>query len=89
MNKTPARILNEKTGFLGLTIFDITALGYALILSHEILKFLNLELLSFPLLGLAAFVLLGIRLKYRSKIIRDFVSYLFIKKIYFKKGLHL
>lgn len=84
MKRIPSRILNEKPGFLGLDVFDLTVLGYTLILSHSILSQIGLELLSFVVAGLLGFFLIGIRMSHRPKVIRDFVQSKLIKKIYMK-----
>ena len=79
--KTPSRVLNEKVGFLGLGILDIIAIGYFLILTHGMLEKIHLELLAFIFTATLSVVLIGIRQKYRPKIIRDYVSYKFTKRI--------
>ncbi len=75
MKKIPSRILNEKPGFLGLTVFDFAVLGYFLILSHGALSKIGFELLAFPLSGLFAVLLIGVRLNHRPKVIRDFLLF--------------
>lgn len=78
----PLRILNERTGFLGLSVLDLGGIGYFLIFTHSLLELINLELLAFLFSGILAIVLIQIRLTQRPKIIRDFVKYyLFSKKI--------
>lgn len=72
MKKTPSRILNEKPGFLGLTVFDFAVLGYFLILTHGALSKIGFELLAFPLSGIFVVLLIGVRLKHRPKVIRDY-----------------
>ena len=58
---------------MGLTSTDLCVLGYFLVLTHGILESIGLGLLSFVLVSLVAYALIAIRLKYRRKIIRDFV----------------
>lgn len=84
MTKKPSRILNEQTTFLGLTVFDLAVLGYTLIILHSVLSKINLEILTFGFIGVLTFALIGIRAKYRPKTIRDYLSHLLTKKIYFK-----
>lgn len=66
-----ARLLNERPGWLGLSVWDLGALGYVLIISHSLLRPLGLELLAFLTAGVAFLILLQIRLKSRPKTIRD------------------
>lgn len=89
MTKTPSRILNEQTTFLGLTVLDLAALGYALIITHSLLSNFNLELLSFVIIGFLLFLLIGIRSKYRAKTIRDYLSFKLTKRIFFKSGVFI
>lgn len=84
--KKPSRILNENSTFLGLTIVDFAGVGYLLIIIHTILSKINLELLSFVIAGGAVVFLIGIRSKYRTKTIRDFLTYKLTKRIIFKTG---
>lgn len=81
IGKTPLRILNEPAGFMGLTSIDLCALGYLLVATHGILESFGLGLLSFVVIGLVTYVLIAIRLKYRRKIIRDFLSSTFGPKV--------
>lgn len=89
MTKTPSRILNEQTTFLGLSVLDLAGLGYMLIISHAILSNFKVELLSFVLVGFLLFLLIGIRSKYRAKIIRDYLAFKLTKRIFFKSGVFL
>lgn len=79
--RTPLRILNEPAGFMGLTSIDLCGLGYFLVLTHGILESIGLGLLSFVFVSLVAYALIGIRLKYRRKIVRDFVLSTFGPKV--------
>lgn len=72
MKKIPSRILNEKPGFLGLTVIDFAVLGYFLILIHGLLSKIGFELLAFPLSGVFTVFLISVRLKHRPKVIRDY-----------------
>lgn len=73
MKVKSVRLLNERNGWFGLSVWDICGLGYFLLIAHTLLALVGLELLSFVLTGLAALVLLSIRLKARPKTIRDFI----------------
>lgn len=73
VSRAPLRILNEPAGFMGLTSIDLCGLGYLLVATHGLLDSLGLGLASFVLVGLFSYALIAIRLKYRRKIIRDFV----------------
>ena len=84
MTKTPSRILNEKSGFLGLSPFDIGIIGYSLIAFNQALSPIGLELLAFPMAAATGIAILQIRLNHRPKIIRDYLSYHLTKRIYFK-----
>lgn len=86
ITKTPSRILNENTTFLGLTIFDFAGVGYLLIITHTALSKINLELLSFLVAGVVVVFLIGIRSKYRTKTIRDYLTYTLTKRIFLKLG---
>ena len=89
MTKSPSRILNEQTTFLGLSVLDLAGLGYFLIISHSLLSMLNAELFSFVLVGFLLFLLIGIRSKYRAKTIRDYLAFKLTKRIFFKSGVFL
>lgn len=89
MTKTPSRILNEQTTFIGLTVLDLASLGYTLIITHSLLSSFNLELLSFVLVGFLLFLLIGIRSKYRAKTIRDYLTFKLTKRIFFKSGVFI
>ena len=85
MRKVPSRILNEKPGFLGLTVLDFAVLGYFLILTHGVLSEIGFELLAFPLSGLFAVLLIGVRLRHRPKVIRDFFLFKATSHIFCKQ----
>lgn len=86
MTRKPSRILNEQTTFLGLTVLDLAGLGYTLIISHSLLAKIHLEILSFGIIGVLLFTLIGIRAKHRPKTIRDYLTFLITKRIFFKSG---
>lgn len=86
MTKTPSRILNEKMSFLSLSVIDIAGLGYLLIVTHRLLEPFGVELISFVILGVSAATLISIRIKYRSKTIRDYLSFKLSKKISLNTG---
>jgi len=69
-----ARLLNERPGWLGLSIWDLGVVGYTLIFSHAILTPLGLELFSFLVGTGVLLVLLKIRLRSRPKTIRDYIK---------------
>lgn len=82
ITKYPSRVLNEKPGFLGLSVFDFAVLGYFLILTHTVLTHFTLELLAFPLSGLVTVFLINVRLKNRPKVIRDYFFFITNRHIY-------
>lgn len=84
MKKVPSRILNEKPGFLGLTVIDFAVLGYFLILVHGVLGKTGFELLAFPLSGAFAIFLIGVRLKHRPRVIRDYFLFKVFRRIHSK-----
>lgn len=73
LGRTPMRVLNEPAGFLGLSSLDLCCVGYLLVISHSALESIGAGFLSFIFVGLAGYLLVGIRLRFRNKIIRDFV----------------
>ena len=77
MTVTPSRSLNEKSGFLGLTPLDLACLGYLLVFSNGLFTSVGLDWVSFIITGMAAYVLISLRLKFRKKVIRDFLKYQF------------
>ena len=68
-----ARLLNERPGWIGLSVWDIGSVGYVLIISHSLLWPFHLELLAFFIAGICFLFLLKIRLKSRPKTIRDYL----------------
>ncbi len=84
MTKTPSRILNEKSGFLGLSPFDIGIVGYSLIIFNTMLARIGMELLAFPFAAAGGIAILQIRINHRPKIIRDFLAFNFSKRIFIK-----
>lgn len=75
-----SRILNEKSGFMGLGVLDLAGLGYFLILAHTIFEKIDLEILSFLFTGILTVILIQIRLTQRPKFIRDLLKYYFLPK---------
>lgn len=71
MKLKSARLLNERPGWLGLSVWDLGLIGYVLIIFHSILEPWGLELLSFVVAAGAFIFLLKVRLKHRPKTIRD------------------
>lgn len=86
MTRIPSRLLNEKTGIMGLSVFDIGLLGYLLIFSHTLLSLFNLELIGFLISGFLALALMSVRIKFRPKTIRDYIFFKLTKRISFKEG---
>ncbi len=81
-----SRILNEKTGFMGLGVLDLAGLGYFLILTHTLFEKINLEIFSFMITGILTVMLIQIRLTQRPKFIRDFLKYYFLPKSLISKN---
>ncbi|MBC7429993.1 MAG: hypothetical protein H7336_15370 [Bacteriovorax sp.] len=75
-----SRLLNEKSGFFGLSVLDLGLIGYFLILTHSVLSMIGLELLSFVFTSIVAVLLIHVRLTQRKHIIRDFLKFYFTKK---------
>lgn len=75
MNIQPSRILNEKSGFMGLSIIDMAVLAYLLVALHSLLLPFGLEIGAFGLVGIVAYGLIAIRLRHRRKTIRDFIRW--------------
>lgn len=86
MTRIPSRLLNEKMGIFGLSVFDIGLLGYLLIFSHTLLSLLNLELIAFLISGFLTLVLISVRIKFRPKTIRDYILFKLTKRISFREG---
>ena len=73
-------ILNEKSGFMGLGVFDLAGMGYFLIITHSLLEKVNLEILSFFISAVLSILLIQIRLTKRPKYIRDVLKYYFLPR---------
>lgn len=71
MRVKSARLLNERSGWLGLSVWDLGAVGYVLVISNTLLTSTGFELLSFLIAGAFFLGLLQIRLRSRPKTIRD------------------
>lgn len=74
-----SRVLNDNAFLLGLTYNDISGCGVLLLVLLLIFRGLGIKSMLIPLLAActALVVLIPIRLKYRKKILRDSLSYLF------------
>lgn len=72
MKVQPSRILNEKSGFLGLSAFDMAIVGYVLVLLHSMLDPLGMTWLSFLGAAVFAYGLVAVRLRFRPRSIRDY-----------------
>lgn len=78
-----ARLLNERPGWLGLSVWDLVFLGYFLIILNSLLRPFGLELLSFVIVAVLGVCLLQVRLRSRPKTIRDFLhSKVMTKRIF-------
>ena len=75
-----SRILNEKSGFMGLGVFDLAGIGYFLIITHSILGKINFEILSFFMTAILSILFIQIRLTKRPKYIRDILKYYFLPR---------
>lgn len=76
MKFTPSRTLNEPSSFMGLSIWDLSGIGYILVLSHQALVPFGFEILSFLVSGLSTLLILKLRLSGRRKLIRDYLYFL-------------
>lgn len=86
MKVQPSRILNENSTMFGLSVIDLAVLGYALIILHSALAYVNLELAAFPVVGFFGVALVRIRISERDKIIRDWLSFHLLSQIISKKA---
>lgn len=73
----PSRLLNEKSGFLGLSVFDLTIVTFTLVMSHAFFEKIGLGILSFLVAGVVLIALMAVRFGYRRKVIRDFLKFHF------------
>ncbi len=73
MKVQSSRLLNERSGWLGLGIWDLVVIVYTMIASNAVLQLFGLELLIFPIGGIVFLLILNIRLKSRPKTIRDYL----------------
>ncbi|QDK37917.1 hypothetical protein DOE51_10140 [Bdellovibrio sp. NC01] len=73
MKYRSARLLNERSGWLGLSVWDLAIVAYTLIIANSLLQPFGFELLAFPIAGIALLFLVNIRLKSRPKTIRDYL----------------
>lgn len=79
MKVSPSRYLNEKSGWMGLSVFDLAGLSYFLIFVHGPLSKAGLEIFAFAVVGVATYALIYLRLRERPKVIRDFCKYLLFR----------
>lgn len=75
MQVKPSRLMNERRGLMGLNEVDFVAAGVFFILCSMLLSNSPYMLLAFPLTGLPLLILSPIRMKYRRKILRDFIAF--------------
>jgi hypothetical protein len=73
--KQPSRVLNEKSLLLGLDYTDIVGLAMVLMFANFSLKPFGKEVFALPITLGALICLIPIRMRYRKKIIRDFIAY--------------
>lgn len=67
------RLINERTGWYGLSVWDIAGIGYFLVLCHSILEPLGVGFIAFLVTGVLFLGLLSVRLRSRPKTIRDYL----------------
>ena len=75
MQVRPSRLLNEKRGSSGLNEMDFVAAGVFFILCSFALSGTPYMLLAFLITLVPILILLPIRLKYRRKIVRDYLKF--------------
>ena len=75
MRVRPARLLNERRGSLGLNEADFVAAGCFFVVVSFVLSGTPYMLVAFPLTLGPLLFLWPIRLKYRRKIIRDYLAF--------------
>jgi hypothetical protein len=75
MKIKPSRFLNEKSGFLGLSVWDLAILGYLLVTLHSFFSSFGLDWAAFAIVSLAAYFLISLRLRFRKRTVRDFANY--------------
>lgn len=80
------RLINERTGWYGLSVWDIAGIGYFLVLAHAVLEPLGLGFVAFVATGLLFLGLLSIRLRSRPKTIRDFLRSKIPHAQFYNKG---
>lgn len=73
----PSRVLNDRSVFMGLDYIDLAALGFVLLVLQLSLKPWRLEFYAFFFTSLFALMLSPIRLRFRRKIIRDSLLFVF------------
>lgn len=78
-----SRILNNDSYFLGLSYNDISLIGVLLLCLILVGKVLKIESQFWALIVTVSFLffLVPIRMKFRRKIIRDSIKYLFFKGV--------
>lgn len=77
----PSRLLNEKRGFLGLSMIDFGAAIGVFVLSTSLLEGSKYQIVSFFLAAALLLILSPVRLKTRRKILRDLLSYQLMGKV--------
>lgn len=79
-----SRVLNDESYFLGLSYGDITGTGVFLLVLLLAGKALGIQSMLWALVlsVTVLFLLIPIRLKFRRKIIRDSIKYLFSQGVY-------
>lgn len=74
---TPSNNLKKAPNALGLTLVDIICLAYFFIFAHNVVGLINSTLLTIA----ATAVLCAIRMTKREKFLRDFLLFVFSKRL--------
>ena len=72
----PSKTLNIKSNFFGLTLDDLLSLMGFYTFFQLVFSFMGLEIVSIILTFITALFLIPVRLRYRRRIIRDYLSFL-------------
>jgi|GEM_PF-4596874 len=75
MKQIPSRVLNENSVMLGLNQNDLIALAGSFYFLQLAFHPFNMDILSVIGTALTAVLLISLRLRFRRRLIRDFVSY--------------
>lgn len=86
MAKKPSRILNDDTLVFGLDRNDLMGLAFMFYVFQIAFRSLQKDYVALFATLIATVILINIRLKFRKKIIRDFVKFLLAKIL--KRGVY-